>query len=109
MMSFDDALLQESLIEELDDISFSKECVYFIKDVNTNFVKVGRTSDIYRRFRELQEPSVVKLEIFHLVYTENSKELEKHFHRIFNKYHQWGEVFYISDTILQSIREGWDQ
>ena len=109
MIGFDDAILEEIGQEAREAvIPYSRECVYFIKDINTNNVKVGRTKNINRRFKELQEPSLVRLEIFHLVYTDNSRWLEKWFHVTFKRYHLWGEVFNLPIEVLNAIKEGMD-
>lgn len=108
MNSLDYVLLEESIQQDRDETSlYSSECVYFIKDINTNHVKIGRTTDINRRFKQLQEPSVVQLEIFHLVYTDNSRWLEKWFHVIFKRYHLWGEIFNFPVQVLDAIKEEW--
>lgn len=68
------------------------ESVYFISD--GNFVKIGKTSNIKQRFRDIQVANPKKLTLLHVV-EGNENILQS----LFTKYHERGEWYRIEDKL----------
>lgn len=103
----DDMLLDKSLEE--NQFAF----VYFIRNTETGYVKIGKTKDIQKRIKDIertfhflgQNKNKLVLEAIVLcpLYV-NSKKLEKYFHNYFESYHINGEWYDVSfDEICDSI------
>ena len=103
----DDMLLDKSLEE--NQFAF----VYFIRNTETGYVKIGKTKDIQKRIKDIertfhflgQNKNELVLEAIVLcpLYV-NSKKLEKYFHNYFESYHINGEWYDVSfDEICDSI------
>jgi hypothetical protein len=103
----DDMLLDKSLEE--NQFAF----VYFIRNTETGYVKIGKTKDIQKRIKDIertfhflgQNKNKLVLEAIVLcpLYI-NSKKLEKYFHNYFESYHINGEWYDVSfDEICDSI------
>lgn len=103
----DDMLLDKSLEE--NQFAF----VYFIRNTETGYVKIGKTKDIQKRIKDIertfhflgQNKNKLVLETIVLcpLYV-NSKKLEKYFHNYFESYHINGEWYDVSfDEICDSI------
>jgi hypothetical protein len=73
--------------------------VYFIFDVKSEAVKIGKTNNIFRRFRSFQiaHPNILELLA---TYPEN---IERKLHKLFKKYHIRGEWFEYSEEIKEWI------
>jgi hypothetical protein len=74
--------------------------VYFIMNVETRRIKIGRTTDIDTRLSALQVGNDCELAILRTIpCTEqyNSEKLEKYIHDIFAKQHIRGEWFNLTD------------
>jgi len=81
--------------------------IYIIKNVNTNYYKIGITSDIDRRFRQLQLQSGCKLKIidWYLLDVDNNmnaKQIENKLHNKYKEYNIIGEWFDI-DNIIDDV------
>lgn len=103
----DDMLLDKSLEE--NQFAF----VYFIRNTETGYVKIGKAKDIQKRIKDIertfhflgQNKNKLVLEAIVLcpLYV-NSKKLEKYFHNYFESYHINGEWYDVSfDEICDSI------
>ena len=103
----EDMLLDKSLEENQFDF------VYFIRNTETGYVKIGKTKDIQKRIKDIertfrflgQNKNKLVLEAIVLcpLYV-NSKKLEKYFHNYFESYHINGEWYDVSfDEICDSI------
>ena len=103
----DDMLLDKSLEE--NQFAF----VYFIRNTETGYVKIGKTKDIQKRIKDIErtfhflEQNKNKLVLEAIVLCPlyiNSKKLEKYFHNYFESYHINGEWYDVSfDEICDSI------
>lgn len=71
------------------------EYVYVLK--SESYYKIGRTNELHRRMGELKIQLPFRAELFKVFNTDNSKALEKHFHRIYAEYRANGEWFILSD------------
>lgn len=81
---------------DLDGNVFDTYCVYFIRCINSQMVKIGYTEHIAQRFEEIQKYSPEKLEILKLIYVNNQEEarqLEKQIHQKYKNYHCYREWF----------------
>lgn len=77
--------------------------VYFLKDQNINLVKIGRTSQLDRRKRHLEQEYNTTLELIHCIETTNTIKLEKEVHRLYADYRFEGEWFRISEQDLDRL------
>jgi Meiotically up-regulated gene 113 len=57
-----------------------KGYVYLIRQVGTNYYKIGITANLNKRLKQLQTGSANQLEIFHSIEVTNRKEVEKVLH-----------------------------
>lgn len=62
--------------------------------------KIGRTSNLEKRFAAIQGMNSTKLSIFTFIDTIMPNSLELSLHRLFNKYHVRGEWFNIPSTLI---------
>lgn len=69
---------------------------YILVDSNSDFVKIGRTRNIYRRILELKNNSGRDLELLHLFKFDNEADL----HFFFREFRKNGEWFSIPGPIL---------
>lgn len=81
---------------------------YFIKC--NNCVKIGTTTDIKSRIKQIQTNNPYKLEILLTIPLPNIKGLisllsERKLHKKFNKYRIRGEWFKLSEEILEFIKK----
>ncbi len=80
-------------------------CVYFIRQVNSPFVKIGYADDVNTRLSCLQVGNPNELEVMFSIKTDTPDLLEQELHRKFaTKFHR-AEWFVFSDRELQSIKE----
>lgn len=80
--------------------------VYFVKSTETNFVKIGRTTNLKSRIKSMQTVSPFELELFASYETTDSEAEEILAHDFFEDHHKRGEWFEISDCeILDFIKE----
>jgi Meiotically up-regulated gene 113 len=75
--------------------------VYFIQQGKDGPIKIGSTTNITKRLKELQQANPNTLHIMHT--TTGGQNLERHLHKIFSKYRIIGEWFEPVDEILMLI------
>lgn len=95
-MNSDESKNQLSQIDEINN----NNCVYFIKNVETNNTKIGRTNDINKRLCTLQTGNDCELKIDRIIKCdtyEESCKLEKSLHIEFSACHIRGEWFKIKE------------
>lgn len=79
-------------------------CVYFVKDQSTGMVKIGKTSDLGERIKQLRWQYGQDLELIHSVESEDSVSLEKQIHRHYDKCRVEGEWFFLTSEDLREIK-----
>lgn len=72
---------------------------YFIQ--SGEFVKIGKSYDVDTRMERLQDGSPLKLKLLFC----DDEDREYYYHLIFSKYHYRGEWYYLSQEILQYIKD----
>ena len=95
-MNSDESKNQLSQIDEINN----NNCVYFIKNIETNNIKIGRTNDINKRLCTLQTGNDCELKIDRIIKCdtyEESCKLEKSLHIEFSACHIRGEWFKIKE------------
>lgn len=100
-MTSDDAQDQLTQIDE-DDKNY---VVYFIKNMETSNIKIGRTNEIETRLIKLQTGNDCELKIIKTIPCESfndSCKLESSLHSLFHNFHIRGEWFKITDEQLES-------
>lgn len=78
--------------------------IYIIKEIDTNYHKVGLTKDEpIKRLTQLQtgNPRVLKIVAYFTV--SNTRKIESLLHSILGKYHVMNEWFLLSDDKRQSL------
>lgn len=73
--------------------------VYFVKHKGFNFIKIGKTSDLELRLKQLRQ-EFGNIELVHSIETESAIELEKYFHHVFADKRTDREWFDISEQDL---------
>lgn len=84
-----------------------KEIVYIVKQKETNYVKIGITTEFKKkgRFAQLQTTSPTGIEIVNIFYVEDSKANERKLHSYFHKERLNGEWFKLTDNQLIEIKD----
>lgn len=79
--------------------------IYFLKVAGTEYVKIGRTKNMFHRFRGLQSASPFTLEIIREI--DGGAHIETALHKAFASYRIRGEWFTFCDEMLtwQSVEE----
>lgn len=67
--------------------------VYFIRDTSSGMVKVGKSKNVWKRLKTLQNSTPGTLEILKTVATLSKSELESTFHKALKDYKVLGEWF----------------
>jgi len=75
--------------------------VYFIQSINGGLIKIGYSSHINRRLREIQRTSPVKLRV--LATISGRADIETEIHHKFRDERKHGEWFNPSQELLQYI------
>ena len=78
-------------------------CFYVIHAMGTNLFKIGITSSIVRRFRDLSAASPLPLQIAFYGECHEPRDVEVYFHNIFKKQHFKNEWFALSSGDLSMI------
>ena len=73
--------------------------VYFIKQ--NDYIKIGYTNNLNKRLNQLQVSSPVKLEVLGII--KGSLEDESNYHKMFSKYHSYGEWFSCNEELITHI------
>ena len=75
-------------------------CVYFINMTGTNYLKIGYTYNLQRRFRQLQNNVPLPLIVLGQDWTYQPQELERDYHLAFKPFRlKSGEWFNIPNMI----------
>ena len=82
-----------------------KSYVYFIHNINQGLVKIGKTNDAPRRFKEISNYSFDPLSVLLEIETDDACALERALHRKFSRWRIKGEWFKYSDAIKEYIQE----
>ena len=77
------------------------QTVYFIREVGTEFVKIGKSVSPEERLKTLQIGTPHKLELMHIV--NSIKYDETWFHRHFSKFHISGEWYRLNDFTINEV------
>lgn len=70
--------------------------IYLIRAAN-GLVKIGLSSDVSRRFSQIDSASPVALELLRSAFVSNAPDLERLLHKMFSKKRQRGEWFLLND------------
>lgn len=97
----------------MEDIYGFYEGIYMIRNKNTNYVKVGMTNNIYRRFRELQTQSGCDLWVEgffenYLIDSIPTRIFESKIHEKYKKYRIVGEWFNFDNETFHKCYEDID-
>lgn len=77
--------------------------VYLVKYPGGNF-KIGCTTNLGRRFRELQRQSPERLYLYHSIKSSDIYKLENKLHKLFGlEKRRRGEFFFLSEADVDSI------
>lgn len=89
------------------DIDFkpSENCVYFLFNHKSNLTKIGITSNLSRRKKELEYQCGVILELIHIIYTPHAEYLENVYHKYYQEFKEVGEFFSLPFEIINFIRK----
>jgi hypothetical protein len=82
----------------------TKGYVYFIQC--DKWFKVGATTDVYRRFHDIQVCNPFDVSLFHVIKTDDMRLTEKLFQALFGRVERRGEWFELSEKNLQYIKSG---
>lgn len=77
--------------------------VYVIQSGSTNLYKIGRTTDIKRRLKQLQTSNGNSLSIWKLIYCHDAIAMETSLHQKFNSFRKQGEWFSLNENCLKEI------
>lgn len=80
-----------------------RQYIYFLFNRSRNLVKVGKSLDTQRRFRELTHNQFDELELLAEVAVENSRVIEKAIHRKYAKFRVVGEWFKHGEWVTDAI------
>ena len=72
--------------------------VYFIRYGNSNYYKIGFSTDIQRRLKDIQRCSPIEMTIF--ASTKANSKFERYLHKQYSKYNIRGEWFELKPDIL---------
>jgi predicted GIY-YIG superfamily endonuclease len=77
--------------------------VYVIRSGQTNLYKIGRTTDIKRRLKQLQTMNSNNLSIWKLIYCHDAIAMETSLHQKFKPFRKQGEWFSLNENCLKEI------
>ncbi|MGC4056640.1 MAG: GIY-YIG nuclease family protein [Chitinophagaceae bacterium] len=86
----------------LSDIGRSKG-VYVINVQNTNKYKIGRTSNLSLRLKQIKTSSPYNIKLVYFIRTLHYVSLEAHLHKAFKAYRGQGEWFDFDDITLKEF------
>lgn len=75
--------------------------VYFIREVGTELVKIGKSFDPEARLKTLQIGTPHKLELMHIIDSEIKDE--NWFHQRLSKFHVLGEWYQLDDLTIEAM------
>ena len=88
----------------------NKTKIYLISD--GTFIKIGITSNIRKRIKNLQTGNPHKLKVLFTWYVENAEQLEIQLHKKFERKRKSGEWFDLTDDdviIIRNVVMGWSR
>lgn len=77
--------------------------VYIIRSGETSLYKIGRTTNIKRRLKQLQGMNGNNLTIWKLIYCHDAIALETSLHQKFKSFRKQGEWFQLNENCLSEI------
>lgn len=80
-----------------------KTFVYFIQCPVNGFIKIGYTTNVKHRFKNLKAGSPVELEMIGYIY--GSKKVEESLHKRFKRYRKHGEWFEPSKPLMSFLEK----
>ena len=86
-----------------NNITTQKNQLYFIKQKDTNFYKIGISSDIEKRFKAIQNGNPSELSIYYNEVFYLCDIIEKCLHKFFESQHIRGEWFEIPDDEINDL------
>lgn len=88
-----------------NNVSSGNSIIYFIKDINSNNIKIGCSTNFEKRLKQLSTRFETKFEVLSILKIQNEKmyQVENYFHRYFRKYRVKNEIFDIPGNIIQPI------
>lgn len=82
------------------DIKQSKDHLYFIQMGDTNYIKIGRSTDPYKRIKNITLPNKSKI----ILIKENWGGGEKFFHNKLRMHRTNQEWFYLDNPSIEFIK-----
>lgn len=79
--------------------------VYFIKNIETNLIKIGFTYDLLTRISTLATEYKTKMELVHYVSSSDIGTVEKIFHTMFSNKRTKGEWFDLSEDDVMELKK----
>ena len=77
--------------------------IYFVKCLSTNLYKIGYSSDIDTRIKNLKNSSSTKLKLIKLIESDDCLIDERHYHKFFSEKRKSGEWFDLDISDLKHI------
>lgn len=77
--------------------------VYVIKVQDTNQYKIGMTTNLARRIKQIRASNPFNVKLVYFVATEHYRSLEVHLHKLFKGYRGIGEWFYFQEDDLYEL------
>jgi predicted small secreted protein len=77
--------------------------IYLIKESENNYYKVGVSSNITQRIKQLQTGFAGTIELIEKYPSEYSHKIEKSLHRKYNQYNIKGEWFNLPDSVINDF------
>ena len=87
-----------------------KTKIYLISD--GTFIKIGITSNIRKRIKNLQTGNPNKLKVIFTYYVDNAEQLEMELHKKFKRKRKAGEWFDLTDDdvmVARNVAMGWSR
>lgn len=80
-----------------------RQFIYFMLNKSRGLLKIGKSLNTVRRFKELKHNQFDELELLREVEVENATKAEKTLHKKLNKYHAQGEWFRYCDAVKETM------
>lgn len=82
---------------------YSKSYIYIINQTSTNFYKIGVSSDVSYRLKQLQTAAPKKLVVVYSKSMDYAYIMESLIHRLLDKYNTEGEWFEVDGSIIDDV------
>ena len=79
-----------------------KRRVYFMRQGNSNYYKIGCTTNLQQRLKSIQSYNPIKIKI--VAEVKGCHKFEKYLHRLYDDYRIRGEWFEIPSDILRELK-----